>query len=214
MATNSDTPAAGPRPAGPLGAGPCDPPAVAGIIAPMIGRDRELQLLLHDLYDVIEGGEARLVTVVGAAGIGKSRLAYELRQVVGRLPDSVGVLGLQADSQSAGQPYSLVRQLVAGLFHIREGDSPRAVRARLEQGVAALLGPGSVEQAHLIGQLANEYTLTESRSALGKVVTFRFATSLVGADNAFTFSVLGGLDHLYPRALATALWKVFEPAHL
>jgi hypothetical protein len=65
-----------------------------------------------------------------------------------------------------------------------------------------------------VGQLANEYTMTESRSPLGKVVTFRFATSLVGAGNSFTFSVLGGLDHFYPRALATALWEVFEPAHL
>ncbi len=56
--------------------------------------------------------------------------------------------------------------------------------------------------------------MTETMSPLGKVVTFRFATSLVGADNAFIFSVLGGLDHLYPRALAAALWKVFAPAHI
>lgn len=153
MASNRDTAAGEPRPGAPAGAGPSDLTA-AGIVAPMIGRDGELQLLLHDLYDVIEGGEARLVTVVGAAGMGKSRLARELRQVIGRLPDTVAVLSLRADSQGMGQPYSLLRQLVAGLFQLREGEAPRSARARLEQGVAALLGPESVEKAHFIGQLA------------------------------------------------------------
>ncbi len=124
------------------------------ILAPMIGRDRELQLLLHDLYGVIERGEPQLITVVGPAGIGKSRLARELRQVVARLPDSVAVLSLQADRQSTAQPYSLVRLLVGSLFRIREGDPPAAARARLEQGLAAVLGPDSLERAHVIGQLA------------------------------------------------------------
>lgn len=141
-------------------------PAAVSLSAPMIGRDGELQRLLHELYRVIETGEARLVTVVGAPGIGKSRLAHELRQVVARLPEPVGVIGLQADGQSTGQPYSLVRLLVAALFRIREGDAPATARLRLVQGVAALLGPHSLEQAHLLGQLAG-YDLGDSPQLRG-----------------------------------------------
>ena len=140
--------------AGSAGVASFAPADVAGIVAPMIGRDRELQLLLQDLYGVIERDETRVVTIVGPAGVGKSRLAYELRQVLGRLPDPVSVLTLQADSQSTGQPYSLLRLLVARLFHIREDDPPARVHARFEQGVAALLGAASVEKGHFIGQLA------------------------------------------------------------
>ena len=133
---------------------PFAPAEIAGISPPLIGRDEELQQLLHQLYGVIEGGAARLITIVGPAGIGKSRLAHEFRQVVGRLPEPVPLFTLQADRQSTAQPYSLIRMLVATLFRIREGDTAATARARIEQGVATLLGSDSEEKAHFIGQLA------------------------------------------------------------
>jgi len=133
---------------------PFVPAEIAGISPPLIGRDEELQQLLRQLYSVIEGGDARLVTIVGPAGIGKSRLAHEFRQVVGRLHEPVPLFTLQADRQSTAQPYSLIRMLVTTLFRIREGDAPAAARARIEHGVATLLGSDSEEKAHFIGQLA------------------------------------------------------------
>jgi predicted ATPase len=141
-------------PAGPGAPARFAPAEIAGIVSPLVGRDAELQQLIGELYSVVEGGPARLVTVVGPAGIGKSRLAHELRQLIGRLPEPVSLLGLQADRQSTGQPYSLFRLLVAALFRIRESDPLASVAARLEHGVTLLLGPGGEERAHFIGQLA------------------------------------------------------------
>ncbi len=45
---------------------------------PMIGRDRELEVLTGTWNRVAEEGRAHLATVFGPAGIGKSRLALEL----------------------------------------------------------------------------------------------------------------------------------------
>ncbi len=56
-----------------------DAPAVARRLqAPIVGRDKELQLLRQAFERVVEESRCRLVAVLGPAGIGKSRLATEL----------------------------------------------------------------------------------------------------------------------------------------
>ena len=45
---------------------------------PFVGRDEELQLLRDLLHATTRDGRSRLASVVGIAGIGKSRLAWEL----------------------------------------------------------------------------------------------------------------------------------------
>lgn len=176
----------------------------APIEAPLIGRDRELQLLLHDLYSVIERGESRLVNLVGPQGIGKSRLAHELRQVVARLPDAVGVLSLQADRQSTSRPYSLLRLLVGALFRIREGDSAATARLRLEHGVRALLGPDSGEKAHFIGQLAG-YDFADSPHLRGYLAEPRRLR-----DRALGYAA----QCLAALTAQTPLVLIFDDAHL
>jgi class 3 adenylate cyclase/tetratricopeptide (TPR) repeat protein len=46
--------------------------------APLVGRDRELGALRATYEEVAGSSECRLVTVIGEAGLGKSRLAHEL----------------------------------------------------------------------------------------------------------------------------------------
>jgi len=55
---------------------------VPGLRAPLIGRDRELQLMINTFSRVVEDRQAYLFTLLGAAGIGKSRLIEEgLRRI-------------------------------------------------------------------------------------------------------------------------------------
>jgi class 3 adenylate cyclase len=53
---------------------------------PLVGRERELGLLVSQLARVREERAAQLVTLVGVPGIGKSRLVRELFDVVEREP--------------------------------------------------------------------------------------------------------------------------------
>lgn len=145
---------------------PFQPPTIAGVSIPLVGREHELQLLVEQLYAVIDGGTSRLVTIVGAQGIGKSRLAHAFAQLVGRMPEPVALYQLHANRQHSGQPFSLLRLLVATLFRISEQDPPATVRARLERGVTRLLGEGHAEKAHFIGQLVG-FELSDSHTPRG-----------------------------------------------
>jgi len=52
----------------------------AGLEPPFVGRDRELRLVKEHFHASAEDGKAHLLSVVGVAGIGKSRLAWEFEK--------------------------------------------------------------------------------------------------------------------------------------
>ena len=62
---------------------------VHGTRAPLVGRQRELDLLVGALGRVRQERSPQLVTLVGVPGIGKSRLVHELFQVVDAEPDLI-----------------------------------------------------------------------------------------------------------------------------
>jgi len=104
---------------------------------PLVGRDREL-LELVDAWISAQGGNGQLVTVVGDAGVGKSRLITELLEKVGT---SAAIRVLRGRCLSYGQEISLwlVADLLRGLFGIQEQDVVEEVRVKLSAGVAGLL---------------------------------------------------------------------------
>lgn len=51
-----------------------------GLEAPFTGRDHAMRLVKEIFHTVVEEGSPRLVTVTGVAGIGKSRLGWELEK--------------------------------------------------------------------------------------------------------------------------------------
>ncbi|MCZ7670994.1 MAG: AAA family ATPase [Chloroflexi bacterium] len=62
----------------------------------MVGRDRELLRLQNSLKAVVESGRGQVVTVVGEAGIGKSRLIHEYTHWAKSLPVKINIFkGIQ-----------------------------------------------------------------------------------------------------------------------
>src|SRR4051794_6782879 len=55
-----------------------DEPIARRLDSPLVGRERELAVVREDYEGARDARECRLLTVVGAAGIGKSRLVHEL----------------------------------------------------------------------------------------------------------------------------------------
>ena len=62
---------------------------VAGIETHMVGRDAEFLFLQNTLQDVMADGDLRMITVVAEAGVGKSRLLFELEQWADELPEGI-----------------------------------------------------------------------------------------------------------------------------
>jgi class 3 adenylate cyclase/tetratricopeptide (TPR) repeat protein len=102
-------------------------------IAPMVGRGREQELLLRLFERAADEGTCHLVTVLGSAGVGKSRLVDEF---VGGLGERAGVLRGHCpafgDSVTLWPMVEVVRQ-AAG---IAQDDSPERARARLAELLA------------------------------------------------------------------------------
>jgi predicted ATPase/class 3 adenylate cyclase len=124
-----------------------------GIETRMVGRDAELTRLTETFETVAEEGELGLVTIVGDAGLGKSRLGLEFAQWLELRRDSVRYF--QGRPQPYGQnvPYGLLRDLLAWRFEILDGDSQAVAKSKLAEGLGPVLGARAPEHTALIGQL-------------------------------------------------------------
>ncbi|MDX1615270.1 MAG: protein kinase, partial [Candidatus Promineifilaceae bacterium] len=129
------------------------PRGVEGVETRMIGRRAELEQLQKAFFNAIEDSETQLVTVVGAAGLGKSRLLYEFAAWAELRPHPYFIFRGRARPGMSQRPYSLWRDILSFRFEILDSDSPDTVRQKLTSGIAELIGPAE-RLAHLMGYLA------------------------------------------------------------
>ena len=128
---------------------------VAGVETLLVGREGELARLQDGLYSVLEEGRLQMLTVLGEAGVGKSRLLYEFENWMDLQPQVVLFFKGRAFPQGQAQPYALLRDLFAYRFQVGEDEPLAAVRAKLEAGFGEALGSDEKRQmkTHFIGQL-------------------------------------------------------------
>jgi serine/threonine protein kinase/tetratricopeptide (TPR) repeat protein len=130
---------------------------VEGVETRMVGRKSELRRLTDTLESVFEEGELQVVTVLGDAGLGKSRLLYEFSNWIELLPDNWYVFNGRAGESAQGLPYALVRDIFSFRFEIQDSDPPQLAREKLERGILSMCkGAAEAEvlmRAHFIGQL-------------------------------------------------------------
>jgi class 3 adenylate cyclase/tetratricopeptide (TPR) repeat protein len=126
---------------------------VEGIETRMIGRKAELNVLQVALRHLISGRRMQAITVVGEAGVGKSRLLYEFRSWVQLQPESVRIFKGRADQGTRYRPYSLIRDLFAFRFEIQDSDPPSVARQKLADGIVSFMGAEGAAKAPFIGHL-------------------------------------------------------------
>lgn len=128
---------------------------VEGVETSMVGRHAELERLLDALHAVIDEHELQVVTVLGEAGLGKSRLLYEFNNKVELMPEHIQIFNARATESTRALPYALVRDLFSFRFEILDSDPVAVAREKLEQGMVACFGEGEEAQvrAHFIGHL-------------------------------------------------------------
>ena len=116
----------------------------AGRLTRFVGREVELATLV-DRWERAQDGEGQNVVVLGEAGVGKSRLVYELHEHLGSVPHTWLECG--ATPYTEGTPFHPVIALVSrGLTFTPEDTATEKLR-KLEIGLRAL---ASTETAALL----------------------------------------------------------------
>ncbi len=125
---------------------------VAGIQTRTVGREIE-SARLRELYrQVADTGKAQVVTLIGDAGVGKSRLLEEFSLWLAEQPRMRVVMTAKAAEDNEGQPYGLVRGAIARYMGIGNNVAGPEARSRLLEGFGQLQ-PEDPSTAEFIGQL-------------------------------------------------------------
>ncbi len=121
---------------------------------PCVGRDREMSLLESLFRETASEGISRAVLVTGPAGIGKSRLRFEIVKRLREQEGPVEAWFARGDPMSAGSPFAMLGQAIRRAAGVLEGE-PRAVRwQRLHARLARhLQGADLARVAEFIGEL-------------------------------------------------------------
>jgi adenylate cyclase len=200
--------------------------AALGLLAPHVGRTEELEQLTA-AFERMRNGRAQVVSVVGEAGMGKSRLVAELLahlEASGRL---TGAVVRRAACSSLGEPtYGIFGALFREAYQVDPGDSLAVAREKLTTGLRALgaraeeadaiapvlsyvLGveeakPIDVEPEQLRRQIAlAARTLVERRVERDPLVIL--VEDLQWADAASVDLLRSVADHLWDRPLMLLL---------
>ncbi len=129
--------------------GPVDP-------TPMVGRNQEMGRLRETFGAAAEGRTLRMVTVIGDAGVGKSRLT---REFLASIQDDAYIAKGRCLAYGQGITFWPLVEIVRGAADIDEDDPPDRARAKL----LGLLGDAEVADriAAATGLSATAYPLAE-----------------------------------------------------
>jgi hypothetical protein len=111
---------------------------VLGLVAPLVGRTDELDQLVA-AFGRMQRGRAQVVSLVGEAGTGKSRLIAELLARLDGAGQLAGTAIRRAACSSLGEPtYGVFGALFREAYEVDPADSLDVARQKLEDGLRAL----------------------------------------------------------------------------
>ncbi len=174
---------------------------------PFVGRESELRTLKEAMHATGREGHARLVTIIGQAGLDKSRLAWELKKYSDGVMDDIYWHEGRSPAYGQGVAFWALSQMVRARCRIGDEDDPEQVMSRLRESLemyiadaderdwmepylAALLGvadtpPGSREE------LFTSWRLFFERISERGTVALIFDDLHVAEEGIFDF-----IDHL------------------
>ena len=106
---------------------------------PLIGRERESEELMACYERVVGDATPHLVTILGQAGVGKSRLLREFTDRLGRVERPPAVRLGSCPSYGATISYWALGEIVRGTFEISDSADAGVAWAKLVKGIDGLL---------------------------------------------------------------------------
>jgi class 3 adenylate cyclase/tetratricopeptide (TPR) repeat protein len=104
-------------------------------LTPFVGRERELELLL-DGFGRIKEGRGQAFSIMGEAGVGKSRLLYEFRKAITN--EDVTFLEGKCLSYGRGTAYHPIIDILKSNFNVREDEGDFEIREKVKKGLEVL----------------------------------------------------------------------------
>jgi class 3 adenylate cyclase len=120
-------------------------------LTPLVGRERELELLLDGL-ERSKTGRGQAFSITAEAGVGKSRLLYEFRKTVAN--EDVTFLEGRCLSYSRGVAYHPLIDILKANFDIHEGDGDVEIREKANRGLKMLGADEASTLPYLLDLLA------------------------------------------------------------
>ena len=107
----------------------------AGLMSTFVGRRQELQLL-RGCLESARRGSSQIVAIVGEAGIGKSRLLYELRQSL--RGERVTYLEGHCQSYATNIPHLPVNEILRRACRLADADTPETMVSKVRSSLDRL----------------------------------------------------------------------------
>ena len=179
---------------------------IQGLDAPLIGRNEEFEKI-KKILDGLGKGRGHILTLVGEAGLGKSRLIREIKEYwtntehgnrpFGALPTRWNMAS--GMSYETSQPYNMLQKMIRNFIGVKETDPPQMIRecligtfsfnessAREKDLLEILLGVGRIKEGDPGG--------VELKNALHKLMLDKFAGSLKAGPLCLVFDDLHWSD--------------------
>jgi predicted ATPase len=155
---------------------------IAGLESPLVGREAEFAAL-QEAIERLQAGVGGIVTIVGEAGVGKSRLMAELRR---QAPSELQWVEGRSLSYGTSIAYLPWLDVLRKLLGVRPEDSPQAVREALQERVEAVRAkrfddtyPYLARLMSLPLEAKHEATLRGLEGPKRKAVTFQAVETLI-----------------------------------
>ncbi|MBD0291704.1 MAG: AAA family ATPase, partial [Thermoleophilia bacterium] len=132
----------------------------AGLETPFVGREREFRLVKDLFHATAEEGRARLVSVIGVAGIGKSRLSWEFFKYIDGLAEVVWWHRGRCLAYGEGVAYWALAEMLRMRAGIAEEEAAEVARAKLREALE-LYVPDAEEREWIEPRLAHLLALEE-----------------------------------------------------
>jgi class 3 adenylate cyclase/predicted ATPase len=194
------------------------PPGAAGPRPPLVGRDREVELL-REAVDAARAGHGQLIELVGETGSGKSRLLSETRDV----GEGMRFFHATCEPYTKGTPYVSWRDALRELIGLTWEDSDERVVARLREvlprwdpellpwlPLLAIVFDAEAPPTREVEELSPEFRVAKLHEVVIRFLSRALRVpTLVHVEHAhFMDDASGALLHALAAALPSSSWLV------
>jgi class 3 adenylate cyclase len=136
---------------------------------PFVGRDDELELLKEQFHTTLREGKPRLITLNGIAGIGKTRLLWELEKYLDGVTQDVFLMSGRSPAYGEGISYWALAEMLRGRAGVAESDDSESAQGQVREMLRRFV-PDEADrrwiEPRVLGLLGVEQLPSESRDEL------------------------------------------------